>query len=153
MNADTIEFLTRERLAIVGDAETSVRQMRSHYESAGTVEVRRRLDALFDKLLESLASQDLGPVLVLAREIADERFASGYDLTEVQSAFSTLEAAIWAHVLAELDPGRFAQTLGLVSTILGAAKDALGREYVSLATDAHAPSLDLRALFAGTAGV
>jgi hypothetical protein len=45
------------------------------------------------------------------------------------------------------------QTLGVVSTILGAGKDALAREYVSLATNAHAPSLDLRALFAGTDGV
>jgi hypothetical protein len=43
--------------------------------------------------------------------------------------------------------------LGLVSTILGAAKDALAREYVSLATHRHAGSLDLRALFAGIAGV
>ena len=153
MNADTIEFLTRERAAIVGEAEASVARMRSHYEAAGVTEVRRRLDALFDTLLESLAAQDLGPVIALAREVAGERFTSGYDLTEVQSAFNALEAATWTHVLAELDPGRFAKTLGLVSTILGAGKDALGREYVSLATDAHAPSLDLRALFAGTAGV
>jgi hypothetical protein len=39
-----------------------------------------------------------------------------------------------------------------VSTVLGAAKDALGREYVSLASRTHAPSLDLRALFTGDAG-
>jgi hypothetical protein len=100
-----------------------------------------------------LSEADLGPVITLAREVARERFTSGYDLTEVQSAFSALETATWTRVLAELDPTQFAQTLGLVSTILGAGKDALGREYVSLAADAHTPSLDLRALFAGTAGV
>jgi hypothetical protein len=44
------------------------------------------------------------------------------------------------------------ETLGLVSTILGAAKDALARKYVSLATNTHAPSLDMQALFAGTEG-
>ena len=33
MNAGTIELLTRERAAIVGDAETSVSQMRSHHGS------------------------------------------------------------------------------------------------------------------------
>ena len=152
MNDETIEFLTHERSAIVGAAETAVSQMRSHYEGAGAIEIRRRLDALFDNLLESLATQDLGPVLALAREIAHERFNSGYDLAEVQGAFNALEAATWTRVLAVLEPDQFAQTLGLVSTILGAGKDALGREYVSLATDAHAPSLDLRALFAGTEG-
>jgi hypothetical protein len=31
-----------------------------------------------------------------------------------------------------------------------AAKDALARNYVSLATNTRAPSLDLQALFAGT---
>ena len=42
------------------------------------------------------------------------------------------------------------KTLGLVSTIHGAAKDALAREYVSLVTHSHVPSLDLRMLFAGS---
>ncbi len=48
------------------------------------------------------------------------------------------------------EPTHYAETLGHVSTILGAGKDALARRYVSLATDTRAPSLDLRALFTGT---
>lgn len=36
-----------------------------------------------------------------------------------------------------LDPDQFARALGLVSTVLGAGKDALAREYVSLATSAR----------------
>ena len=86
------------------------------------------------------------------QQIAAERFTSGYDLSEVQNAFNALEGAIWTRVFAALEPGQYAEALGLVTTILGAGKDALAREYVSLATDTHAPSLDLRALFAGTAG-
>ena len=150
----TIDFLTREGPGIVDAAESTLGRMHAHhYEGAGALEVRRRLDTLFDRLVESLTTQDLGPILTRAREIAHERFSSGYDLVEVQTAFSALEAAIWTRVFAALKPDQFAQTLGLVSTILGAGKDALAREYVSLATNAHAPSLDLRALFAGTAGV
>ena len=46
-----------------------------------------------------------------------------------------------------------ARALGLVSTVLGAAKDSLARAYVSLASQTKAPSLDLSALFKGeTAG-
>lgn len=151
--AETIEFLTRERIAIIDAAETALGQMHAHhYESAGASEVRRRLEALFDRLLESLAGQDLGPIFDHVHQIAEERFTSGYDLSEVQTAFNALEAAIWARVFATLQPDQFAQTLGLVSTVLGAGKDGLARTYVSLATNAHAPSLDLRALFAGSAG-
>ena len=43
----------------------------------------------------------------------------------------------------------FGKAMGIVSTTLGAAKDALASEYVSLATRTRAPSLDLSALFAG----
>jgi hypothetical protein len=45
---------------------------------------------------------------------------------------------------------RLGQALGLVGTVLGAGKDSLARTYVTLATQTRAPSLDLRALFAGT---
>jgi hypothetical protein len=147
---ETAEFLTQQREAIVDAAETALsRTPAPHYGSAGAEEVRKRLEALFDRLLEALARRDVGPMLVYTQQVAEERFNAGYDLSEVQSAFNALEEATWTRVFSELDAAQFAETLGLVSTILGAAKDALAREYVSLATNAHAPSLDLRALFAG----
>jgi hypothetical protein len=147
----TAEFLTREREAIVDAAESALeRTPARHYETAGAGEVRRRLEALFDHVLDALSSRNLGPALAYAEQVAEERFNAGYDLSEVQTAFNALEESTWSRVFAELDPSQFAETLGLVSTILGAAKDALARKYVSLATDTHAPSLDLHALFAGT---
>jgi hypothetical protein len=150
---DTTEFLTRERAAIVTAAETAlVRAHARHYESAGETEVHRRLEALFDHLLLALRERDLGPLLAFAQAVAEERFNAGYDLSEVQTAFSALEEATWARILAELDPSQLAESLGLVSTILGSGKDALACRYVSLATNTHVPSLDLRALFAGAEG-
>jgi hypothetical protein len=150
---ETTEFLTRERQAIVDAADAALARTHTrHYETAGANEVRRRLEAQFDRLLEALGTRDLEPVLAYAQQVAQERFNAGYDLSEVQTAFNALEEATWSRVFAELEPSQFAETLGLVSTILGAAKDALGRKYVSLATDTHAPSLDLHALFAGTEG-
>jgi hypothetical protein len=41
-------------------------------------------------------------------------------------------------------------TVGLLSTVLGAGKDSLAREYVSLASRQHVTSLDLSTLFEGT---
>ena len=70
----------------------------------------------------------------------------------MQTGFNALEAATWSRILTGLEPTQLAEALGLVSTVFGAAKDALGRRYVSLATKTRAPSLDLRALFAGTDG-
>jgi hypothetical protein len=151
MSAET--FLARQRETIVQEAEAALaRSHARHYEAAGETEVRRRLERLFDHLLEGLRERDLGPMVAYAETLAQERFEAGYDLVEVQTAFNALEEASWKRALADLDPSEFADALGLVSTLLGAGKDALARRYVSLAAGTHAPSLDLRALFGGTGG-
>ncbi len=151
-SADVLQVLEQERVPIVDAACESLRHSRTHYEAAGQEETRRRIELLYDELLEALSSRDLEGVLDYARKLAAERFESGYDLTEVQGAFNALEEATWTALCARLRPKELALSLGLVSTVLGAAKDALGREYVSLASQTHAPSLDLRALFTGDAG-
>ncbi len=145
--------LDRERDSIIASALGSIRRSRTHYEAAGPDETQRRLDALYDELCGAVATCDLGSIVGYARQLAAERFESGYDLTEVQSAFNALEEATWSTLCARLRPDQLALSLGLVGTVLGAAKDALAREYVSLASRTHAPSLDLRALFSGDAGV
>jgi hypothetical protein len=150
----TEEFLTQERGPIVAAAEAALARSRvRHYESAGEAEVHRRLEALFDSVLHALTGRDLGPVIAYAQEVAEERFNAGYDLSEVQTAFNALEEAAWTRALAELEPSQLAESLGLVSTIVGAGKDAMARRYVSLAANTHAPSLNLRALFDGTEGL
>lgn len=151
-SAEVLQALEQERAPIVAAASESLRHSRTHYESAGQGETRRRIEVLYDELLGALSSRDLGSVLDYARKLAAERFESGYDLSEVQGAFNAVEEAAWSRLCARLQPEQLALSLGLVSTVLGAAKDALGREYVSLASRAHVPSLDMRALFTGDAG-
>ena len=151
--ARVVELLSNGRSTIVGDAETALLRAHSrHYAPAGPAAVRERLEALYDHMLGAVQERDLGALLGYAERIAEERFHAGYDLGEVQTAFNALEEASWQRVLADLDATEFADALGLVSTLLGAGKDALARRYVSLAANTHAPSLDLRALFAGTDG-
>lgn len=152
MIQDTAELLEREREAIVAAAGTALARAHvRHYDTDGPGEMARRLDALYDRLLEALRSHDLGAVTRHAEAVAEQRFDAGYDLSEVQTAFNVLEEAIWARALAVVEPAGLAETLGLVTTVLGAGKDALARRYVSLAAGAHTPSLDLRALFGGAA--
>jgi hypothetical protein len=152
-DVDTAEFLREHRIEIVEEAEGALARLGArHYQSAGETEVHRRLEALFDQLSDSLDHRDLAPMVAYAESVAEERFNAGYDLSEVQAAFNALEESIWTRATATLEPGRLAQTLGLVSTILGCGKDALARKYVSLATRTHTPSLDLRALFRGSEG-
>jgi hypothetical protein len=150
---EAAEFLARERAAVVEEAAAALgRSSARHYEAAGAAEVRARLEALYDHIGQAAETRDLGEMLTYARGLAAQRFDAGYDLGEIQTAFNALEEALWVRVFTGLEPAEYAETLGLVSTILGAAKDALAREYVALATHAHSPSLDLRSLFAGIEG-
>ena len=56
---------------------------------------------------------------------------------------------MWRRVVAAEPPDALAECIGLLSTVLGAGKDALARTYVSLASHRRVPSLDLSALFEG----
>ena len=73
-----------------------------HYESADAEEVRLRLGNLFDELVNGLATRDLGPIIAYSQQVAEQRYAAGYDLSEVQTAFNALEEATWARVLNKL---------------------------------------------------
>lgn len=152
MSHDAItDFLAEQRTPIVDRAELVLREARAQHYGSLEPDVRReRLEVLYDQLLQAAASRDLGEILDYARQLAQERFTAGYDLSEIQVAINTLEETVWRQIFAELPPAQFADALGRVSTILGATKDTLAREYVSLATHARAPSLDLRGLFGGT---
>jgi len=151
---DVAGFLAARRGPIVDEAEAALSRLHPrHYEAAGAVETRRRLELLFDRLLEAAGSMDVTAMVEYAQAVAEERFGAGYDLAEVQTAFNALEEATWAQALAAVPPGELAETLGSVSTILGCGKDALARRYVSLAAHGHAPSLNQRALFGGTDGL
>ena len=79
-------------------------------------------------------------------------FEGGVDLSEVQRAYNVLEEVIWWRILKHLPAEQQGEALGLVGTVLGSGKDTLARKYVSLATQTHTPSLDLKALFSGTDG-
>ncbi len=150
----TLVQLLHDRSAdILGEAQASI--ARSHlkmYEQAGQAHTHERLKALFVLTARAVKEKNLGPMLAHAETIAAERFRAGYDLWEVQTAFNVLEEAIWVRILKELEPGELAEALGLVSTVLGAGKDALARSYVSLASKTRAPSLNLQSMFSGTEG-
>ncbi|MBI5600418.1 MAG: hypothetical protein HY944_02505 [Gemmatimonadetes bacterium] len=141
-----------------GDAiveEAFLAMERSHlksYEQAGMDRARARLRDLYRLAVDAIADRQLGSIVQHAESVASERFAAGFGLWEVQTAFNVLEEAIWTRIIKELPPTEYAEALGLVGTVLGAGKDALARAYVSLASKSKSPALDLQSLFSGSVG-
>lgn len=136
---------------MLSEAVESVRRARLQgYEKAGPDLLRQRLGVLLDLVINAVLERNLTPIIAHANTVATERFEAGVDLSEVQTAFNVLEEAIWLRILKKLPPAKQAEALGLVGTVLGTAKDALARQYVSMATRTHTPSLNLKALFLGS---
>lgn len=149
-----MELLDKEGEQIVNEATAALsRSDLAHYKEAGDAVGHDRLAELFRLTLAGIRDRNLVPVMDYMAQVADDRFHAGYAIREVQIAINVLEEAIWNHIVRDVPPGELAEALGLVSTVLGAAKDSLARAYVSLAARTKAPSLDLSALFEGQTGV
>jgi hypothetical protein len=147
---DLIGLLAIEGEQIVEEASAALSRSRlEHYQHAGQAVGRERLDELFRLTVESIRDRDLVPIMDYMTRVANDRYHAGYTIREVQIAINVLEESIWNHIVQNIPSGELAESLGLVSTVLGAAKDALAQAYVSLASQTKAPSLDLSALFEG----
>jgi hypothetical protein len=150
---DLHRYLHDKTPDIIARAEQAVRRAHlTHYEKEDEGHVHQRLKALLVLTARAVKERNLGPIIAHADTIARERFGSGYDLTEVQTAFNVLEEAIWQGIIKDFPPAEYAEALGLISTVLGCGKDTLARRYVTLASKSKTASLDMKSLFTGTEG-
>ena len=150
---DIESLLAGQRSEVIDEAFGSLKRSHEvHYERAGDEFTREQLSGLFDLVNTALRDRHLGPVGTFCEDVAERRFAAGFGITEVQTAFNAVEVAMWQRLVASVPPQDLAEAVGLLSTVLGFGKDALARRYVALASQRHVPTLDLSALFAGTEG-
>lgn len=153
MATNLLELLNEQETLILDDAaEALARSQLRHYAVAGAAWNRQRLQNLFDYTRDCVRQRTLMPLVEHMELIAQERFEAGFDIHEVQTAVNVLEESIWQQINHTLPPSEYAEAFGLISTVLGAGKDALAQSYVTLASHTKAPSLNLNALFQGTAG-
>lgn len=148
---DLVSVLSEAKTGVLDDAYSALESSHeTHYQEAGESVTRDRLTDLLDLVVAAIGDRDLAEMGVYAERVAEERFSSGFDVSEVQTAFNALEVAMWRHVISAVPSAELVEAIGLLSTVLGFGKDVLARKYVSLASQRHVPSLDLSALFAGT---
>jgi len=141
------DLLTEEESAIVAEACQAVGRL-EHYHRDGAQVTRRRLEALHHQLLDAVCTRDVRDLRRYAAHIARERQTAGFELLEVEEAFSALERAIWQHAVVRLPAYDQAWGLGLACTALAHGRSALERAFDCIAPPAPYP--DLTPLFSGT---
>ena len=148
------QLLEQRRSEILDQAANALERAHlAHYDSAGLAQNKAKLETLYDLMIRSIKDRDLTTMIRYSQNLAQERFAAGFGLHELQIAFNVLEEAIWKQIIEACSPDGLAEALGLMSTVHGVSKDALARQYVLLASKAKPTSLNLLALFKGTDGL
>jgi hypothetical protein len=152
MNIAAALDLLRERIlasAIVSLREANLRS----YRAIPIDEIEERLRTLYDVMLNSLTNRNAVPLVEYVKELAEDRYSSGYELHELQVAFNVLGKAIWTAVGKYVSSSEMEEAFGLISAVMGAAKDELAIAYVSLACTEGSKSIDVAEVFKGTNGV
>ncbi len=146
---DLTQLLKESRTTIISEAlQGLTRATLPHYKASNAEENSERLTKLFDLTQHCVETRTLIPIVEYSRSVARERYDDGFGLQEVHTAFNVLEEVIWRTITAQLQPLQYPEAFGLASTVLGAGKQALALEWVSLAGHHHAAqTLDLSAMF------
>ncbi len=114
---DATEFLVRSNL--------------EHYNKLNPERVRARLARLYFVARECEKLENNQPVKQYIEEIAVDRFESGYELYEVQTAINILEECLWKNIVEKIDPELQMPALFRSHEIMCAAKGALAKSWIA----------------------
>jgi hypothetical protein len=144
------KILVNNQTEIINEAFYSLeRSHLKHYDTSRADENWQRLAKLFDLTLNGVKNKSLVDMVTYSEKIAKERYDSGFDLHEVHTAYNVLEESIWKAIIKEIDSADLAESLGLISTVLGTGKESLAIAFVSLSGKQRVKSLNLSQLFRG----
>jgi hypothetical protein len=125
---DVAAFLRARQHEILSTAASALGRARlAHYDTAPAEE---RLGSLLRVLIASCGARRVDVALSYAECIAVERQSDGVALVELQTAINVLEETLWRVIVRDAPPPVQPAALGMVSTILGAAKDRAACSYV-----------------------
>lgn len=127
------ELLQEFQEALIDRALDQLNEAKLLYYDLEKNMIRQRVVELFELTIRSMVERSADPVVDHARRIARERFAAGYDLSEVQTSINILKEVVCARVVASLEPDEAADPLGGVTAIFSVTKDTLACPYVELA--------------------
>lgn len=119
---DATEFLSRSNL--------------EHYNQMNVERLRAKLARLYYVARECAETNKLEPIKKYMAEITPNRYESGFELYEVQTAINILEECFWKNIVDRVDPEERMPALVKTQEILCAAKNTLAKSYLELKNEA-----------------
>lgn len=125
-----LELLKSNPDKILFDAtEFLVRSNLEHYNKLNPERVRARLARLFFITRECVELNSNDSIKKYMEDIAKDRFESGYELYEVQTAINILEECLWKNIVERVNQNEHMSSLFRSHEIMCAAKGALAKSF------------------------
>ena len=121
---DATEFLSRSDL--------------EHYKKFNQESLRAKLAKLFFATRECVEKNSFDPIQKFISQVAPDRFESGFELYEVQTAINILEECYWKNIVDRVNSEEKMQALVRTHEILCSAKNTLAKSYVEFEREAPA---------------
>ncbi len=126
-----LELLNQKPELILLDAtERLVRAHLEHYTQLNPERIRTRFMRLFQSLVKAIETNSSNEMVKFMEIVSDERFETGYELSEVQTAINILEETVWRKISIFVDEDKQAASMKQVTGILTKAKEELANEFV-----------------------
>lgn len=106
-----------------------------NYAAQESDTIRICMRSLLDTAEKSIRERNGLPIIEYAESLARKRHREGYALYEVQTAFNSLEEALWEQMMSDVEPTEFLPAMGMISSVIGMGKDAVARTYLEMSGD------------------
>ena len=128
-----LELLYNQPEKILLDATNSlVRAHLPHYNNFSKSELKERYTKLLDSVTVCAEKNSCKELHSYMNKLSDERFALGFEPTEVQVAINIFEEALWKNIYELVDSDKQNSSMKLITEITGRAKQELIGEYAIL---------------------
>jgi hypothetical protein len=122
-------------LILLDSTDSLVRAQLQHYTQLNPEKIRLRFLKLFNALVKSVEINSCEDMVKFMEKVSDERFESGYEISEVQTAINILEETVWRKISLFVDEDKQVAAMKQVTCLLGKAKEELASEYALLSKE------------------
>ena len=131
---ELINILTSDAEVIIKEATDKLNDARlKNYQKVDRPVLHSCLTRLFELTVESIKNSNLLALNEYIDKISRERYFSGFELYEVQTAFNALEEAIWNDIVSKVNQNDLVDSISIISRVMGAGKEFLACNYVRMA--------------------
>ncbi len=131
-----IELLhNKPDMILLDSTDNLVRSNLKHYKKLNPENIRIRLMKLFHTLIECVEAGSCDQMVKFMERVSEERYESGFEINEVQTAINILEESLWRQIGKFVDSDKQVSAMKEVTCILTKAKEELANEYALLSKE------------------